>query len=313
MRAFGTDVWENLFYLYLAVALVIGALIIAWLCTSLVKYRARAGDPRPPDAPRPGVIPAERGHVIWVWVMAATIAIILAALAFQSIRAIAVVEDPPMDASNIYHNVTGFQFGWKVNYTGENGIPFQLIGDYYIPVDTNIVMNVTSQDVWHNFAVPDFRIRVDAIPGTVNHMWFKATEVGDTRMQCVMLCGSGHALMLGTIHAVSQTDYQAWLHQSSMSEYQKIVKKPGKATSVVNATFDGVTLNANGTAKANQPLVVAVNNTGTQTATFRLHDNESSRQFDVPAGQVGYAYFETHADTVLFDGPNTASNIQVVS
>jgi cytochrome c oxidase subunit 2 len=314
MEAFGTYLWDRLYYLYLAVAVIIGVLIIAWLCTSLVRFRARPGSKKPTDAPRAGVIPAERGHVGVIWLMVVVIALILAVLAFNSIEAIDVVEHPPANEFAIYHNVTGFQFGWKVNYSGEGGIPFTLIGDYYIPVETNIVMNVTSQDVWHNFAVPDFRIRVDAIPGNINHMWFKATQLGDTRIQCVMLCGNGHAGMISTLHAMTANDYAAWYHNESVTQYQKFVKSP-RGTTIVNATFDGVTLSvSSNNVTAAKPLIVQLNNTGPQSATFLLHTDAAQQEFTVPPGQAGYAWFLAPAGgLVLFDGPNTSNNLQVVS
>lgn len=312
MRAFGTDVWNELYDLYMVIALVIGALVIAWLVTAMVKYRAKAGDKRPADAPRAGVIPAERGRVVWVFVMAGVIAVILAGLAFKSIPAIDVVENPPEGEFALYHNVTGFQFGWKFNYTAEGGLPYQDVGVYTIPVDTNIVMNVTSQDVWHNFAVPDYRIRVDAIPGTVNHIWFKATETGSGHTVCVMLCGAGHALMRADLNVVSKADYAKFAHDESMQQYAKFAKRAGNT--VVNASFDGTTLSESGSAKAGAPFIVSLQNAGPKDATFRLHTDARDQSFTVPAGATGYGYFVAPTSgLVLFDGPNSSANIPVVS
>lgn len=312
MRAFGTDIWDGLFNLYMVIALIVGALVLGWLLTSLVKYRAKSGAPRPADAPRAGVIQAERGRVVWVFVMAGVIAVILAGLAVKSISAIDVIETPPAGEFAIHHNVTGYQFGWKFNYTAEGGLPYQDLGVYTIPVDTNIVMNVTSQDVWHNFAVPDYRIRVDAIPGTENHMWFRATETGVGHTVCVILCGTGHPFMRAELRVLSQSDYAKFAHDESVQQYERFAKRAGNV--VVNATFDGTTLNAAGNAKANAPFIVALLNSGTTPTTFHLHTGAQEQSFTVLAGQTGYGYFVAPpSGPVLLDAPGASANIQVVS
>jgi cytochrome c oxidase subunit 2 len=225
----GTALWDGLFYLYLGIALVVGAGVIGWLVWSMVKYRWRPGAARPADAPQPGVLPAERGHVLWVYVMAAVIAAIMFGLAFSTISAIDEIETPPQEPGAIHVNVTGYQFGWLFNYSGTDGVLFQQnsakTGEgFTVPVDAPVVMNVTSRDVWHNFAIPNFRIRVDAIPGEVNHMWFRAEAVGDDHTVCVMLCGSGHAFMRADLHVVSKADYDKWVAERSEAEFGAIAK-----------------------------------------------------------------------------------------
>src|SRR5438552_2205906 len=110
--------WTGLFNLYLVIALIVGALIIGWLLLSLVRYRARPGAPRPPDAPIPGMLQPERGTVLFSWIIALTIAAIMFGLAFSTIHAVDAIENPPPNEPSMHVDVTGFQFGWKYNYTG---------------------------------------------------------------------------------------------------------------------------------------------------------------------------------------------------
>src|SRR5882672_2785 len=119
----GADLWNGLFFLYMGIALAVGALVVGWLLLSLVKFRWRPGQARPKDAPLPGVAPAERGHVLWVYVMAGVIGAIMFGLAFVSISATDTVEHPPDDARSVFVNVTGYQFGWIFDYTGQGGVP----------------------------------------------------------------------------------------------------------------------------------------------------------------------------------------------
>jgi cytochrome c oxidase subunit 2 len=214
----------------MAIALVVGVLVIGWLLTSLVRFRAKPGDRRPADAPIPGYQPAERGRVLWIYVMAAAIGAIMLGLAFSTISAVDTVEHAPPGVPAVFVNVTGYQFGWIFDYTGQGGVPIRQVTPsdvqgLYAPVDTPVVFNVTSRDVWHNFAMPNFRIRVDAIPGQINHIWFNATQVGDDHTVCVMLCGANHALMRANMHILTQADFAQWLADNSTKQYQKLPKQ----------------------------------------------------------------------------------------
>lgn len=224
-----TGIFERLFFTYMTIAILVGGLVVGWLFYSMWRFRARPGDARPRDAPVPGVLPAERGHVLWVYVMAGGIAAIMFGLAFSTISAVDTLEHPPKDVPSSHHNVTGFQFGWRFNYTGAGGVPFNRVGEFTVPEDTPIVLNVTSQDVWHNFAIPDYRIRVDAIPGTVNALWFQANDPAETHLACVQLCGAGHAIMRANLHVLAKADYDAWLAKESKAEYEKLGKKGAQA------------------------------------------------------------------------------------
>jgi heme/copper-type cytochrome/quinol oxidase subunit 2 len=250
-----------------------------------VRYRARPDSPRPADAPIPGTVTPERGTVLFSWIIALVIAVIMFGLAFSTIHAVDAIENPPPDEPSLHYNVTGFQFGWKYNYTGEGGVNWQNVSDWTVPADTVVIMNITSQDVWHNFAFPNFRIRVDAIPGEVNHLWFKAKETGEERNACVQICGAGHAGMKAVMHVVTPAEYARFLHDSSMEQYAKLAKK-----SQVNATFDGTSLNVSALAKAASAL--SITNNGPSAATFSV---DGAYPVTVQPGQSGLLYVPTGA------------------
>lgn len=230
-----TAIFENLFYLYMAIAVAVGALVLGWLGYILVKYRARPETPRPADAPRAGMLPAERGHPIWSYVMALVIGGIMFGLAFSTISAVHTLETPPEGEEHLNVELVGFQFGWRIVYHGEGGVPIAKINDFTMPVDTAVVANVTSQDVWHNFALPTLRIRIDVVPGQVNHIWWKAHETGEIQPVCVQLCGNGHALMKGTMKFVPQDEFRAFLTNETEKAYASLER----SNPSVNVTFDG--------------------------------------------------------------------------
>lgn len=80
-----------------------------------------------------------------------------------------------------------------------------------VPVNKVVAVNVTAADVIHAFAVQAFGVKVDAVPGRLNHTWFKATREGLYYGQCQELCGKDHAFMPLAIRVVSEEKYKAWL------------------------------------------------------------------------------------------------------
>lgn len=82
-----------------------------------------------------------------------------------------------------------------------------------IPVDRTIQFNLRSADVIHNFGVPSFLTRMDAIPGRVNKLQVTPTVEGDYLGKCYELCGVYHSRMLFNVKVVSQAEYDAYLIQ----------------------------------------------------------------------------------------------------
>lgn len=88
----------------------------------------------------------------------------------------------------------------------------QLSVDNEIAVPENKVVHVlvTATDVIHNWTIPSFGSKVDAVPGRVTATWFKATKRGMYYGQCSELCGKDHASMPIAVRVVSQDDFDAW-------------------------------------------------------------------------------------------------------
>lgn len=312
-------IWNDLFYLYMGIALVVGALVVGWLVYNMIAFRARPGQPRPPDAPRPGVIPVERGHPVWGYVMALAIAGIMFGLAFGTISALDAMEKPVIQEGDqpLYMNVTGFQFGWKVDYVGAGGIPFQRINEWTVPADQPVIMNVTSQDVWHNFALPDYRVRIDAIPGEVTHIWFRALEPDVVNPVCVVICGTGHALMKSTMHVVPQEEYDQWLAAESAKEYARLERTfaDGTRGSFVNVTFDGDSLQAaKEEVAAGRPVVVNLVHDGASPQEFSVSGADGDdRRVTVQPGERAQFYLVPAGGTLTVRAGDATAEIRVVS
>lgn len=111
---------------------------------------------------------------------------------------------------NVYIDVTGHQWYWVFNYTDPDGHLLtngtnvtQTQNVLYIPANAIVEVNVTSADVIHDFNIPALGVRIDAIPGIINHYWFtipSGTKPGTHFLiQCTEFCGQGHYAMVGDV------------------------------------------------------------------------------------------------------------------
>jgi cytochrome c oxidase subunit II len=86
-------------------------------------------------------------------------------------------------------------------------------GELHMPLGKPIKVLLRSVDVLHDFYVPEFRAKMDMVPGLVTHFWLTPTRTGTFEILCAELCGVGHPQMRGTVVVDNETDYQAWLQQ----------------------------------------------------------------------------------------------------
>ena len=109
-----------------------------------------------------------------------------------------------------------------LNPTDPNGQDDILIEDSeaHLPIGQPIKVLMRSIDVLHNFAVPEFRAKMDMVPGMVTSFWFTPTRTGTFDILCFELCGIGHYLMRGNIVVEEESAFQAWLlEQPTFAEY----------------------------------------------------------------------------------------------
>ncbi len=125
-----------------------------------------------------------------------------------------------------------------LNTDDPNGRDDVLIEDseVHIPIDKPVKVLLRSKDVLHDFYVPQFRAKMDIVPGMVTYFWFTPIRTGTFDVLCFELCGVGHHNMRGLVVVESESDYQAWLQE-----------QPTFAQSMSRAvTEDGVNLVMNG-------------------------------------------------------------------
>lgn len=112
---------------------------------------------------------------------------------------------PPADSMDIF--VVGKQWMWKVQHP--EGV--REINELHVPINRNVRITLGSEDVLHDYYIPAFRVKMDAVPGKLTTMWFKATKPGTYQIFCAEYCGTQHSGMIGHVIAMEEHDYEAWL------------------------------------------------------------------------------------------------------
>ncbi len=80
-----------------------------------------------------------------------------------------------------------------------------------LPINQPVKFLLRSKDVLHNFTVPQFRVKMDLVPGMVTYIWLTPTRTGKFDVLCEELCGLAHFAMRGSVVVEEQADYDAWL------------------------------------------------------------------------------------------------------
>ena len=109
-----------------------------------------------------------------------------------------------------------------------NGRDDVIISDteIHLPLGKPVKVVLRSIDVVHDFYVPEFRAKMDMVPGMETYFWFTPTKTGTFEILCAGYCGVGHPMMRGTVVVDTESNYQAWLqHQKTFAELTAPVKK----------------------------------------------------------------------------------------
>jgi cytochrome c oxidase subunit 2 len=205
----------ELFWIMLAVCVFV-FFLLAWI---VVKYRLSANP-----------VPSKVHHntlleVAWT-IIPVIILVVIAVPSFKLLYFEAAIPKPDVQIRAI-----GKQWFWTYEYPGaaagftydslglddaaakKAGEPRLLGVDNIVVVPVNKVVEVetTGADVIHSWALPQMGVKMDAVPGRLNHTWFKATQTGTFYGECSELCGARHAFMPIEVKVVTDAEYAAWL------------------------------------------------------------------------------------------------------
>jgi len=124
---------------------------------------------------------------------------------------------PPADSEV---RIIAQQWAWSFVQPGPDGQldtadDIKTVDDLHVEVGKTYHYHLEARDVLHDFSVPVFRLKQDAIPGRVITGWWKATKTGVHDIQCAEICGIGHGLMGGRIHIESPEEHAAWMQANT--------------------------------------------------------------------------------------------------
>jgi cytochrome c oxidase subunit 2 len=156
--------------------------------------------------------------------------------------------DVPEGADEV--EVVGAQWQWSYRFPGADGVlgdvdarfvgpdnPFGMSKDdeagnddilvtsneLHLPIDRPVKLLLRSKDVLHDFAVPQFRVKMDLVPGMVTYVWLTPTRTGKFDILCMELCGIAHYAMRGYVVVDPPEDFASWLaKQPTWSDLQSI-------------------------------------------------------------------------------------------
>ena len=211
-----------------------GALFVGWSVFFIyVLLRFRKG--RHPVADHEGVKSGISTHLEFAVVLIEAVLLIGFAVPLWAKR----VNQFPATKDAILVHAIGQQFNWNFHLPGPDGQfgrreidlvsnsnPLGLdpsdpaakddivvLGELHVPVDRPVIIELSSKDVIHNFALPSMRMAQDAIPGQLIPMWFKPIKPGSYEVVCGQLCGLGHYGMKGMLVVDNPPEYEAWLKE----------------------------------------------------------------------------------------------------
>ena len=138
-----------------------------------------------------------------------------------------VKQDLPEKESEV--RVIAQQWAWTFVHPGADNTmgtadDITKVNELHVSTDTLYHYKLEALDVLHNFSVPVFRLKQDAIPGRVITGWFEPTVTGEYDIQCAEICGVGHGLMPARIHISSPEDYAAWVQRESAAVLAKAME-----------------------------------------------------------------------------------------
>jgi cytochrome c oxidase subunit 2 len=187
---------DALYFFLLAVSAFFSTLIAVLVIVFAIKYRRRSANEV--GAPIHGSIALE---LLWSAIPFGITMVMFvwgASVFFSMARA-------PRGAMEVY--VVGKQWMWKFQHVDGQ----REINELHVPVGRPVRLTMGSEDVIHSFFVPDFRVKMDVVPGKTSSVWFEATRPGRSHLFCTEYCGTKHSGMIGWIVAMEPADFQAWL------------------------------------------------------------------------------------------------------
>lgn len=183
--------------IFAAIYIIVASVIIF----ALMRFRSREGEPDPHQLPG-----NKRVEIIWTVIPF----IIVVALFVLTAHTMTLADPPPAPKPDIV--VVGHQWWWEFRYPDTGVIA---VNELHIPVGKPLSIRLDSEDVLHEFWVPELTRKMTAVPGHPNNIWLQSDKPGTYLGICSEFCGTQHAWMHFYVIAEPQADFDAWTKAQS--------------------------------------------------------------------------------------------------
>ena len=197
--------------------ILIAALVGFWfiLCNIvffyfIFRYRAKPGVPS-------GYVTGEEKELKrWVTIPHLLVLVCDLFIIYGAVRVSVDVKQTLPETPYATVRIIGQQWAWSFVHPGPDGQldtadDIKTVDELHIEANKPYIYQLEARDVLHDFSVPVFRLKQDAIPGRVISGWFEATGTGEYDIQCAEICGIGHGIMLGKIYIETPEQHAAWI------------------------------------------------------------------------------------------------------
>src|SRR6266511_98495 len=192
---------DTLYDVLMIVSIPIFVLVVTVVLYSVWAFRMRPGQEHEDGPPIHG---NTRLEVFWT----AIPAILLVSLCSYAYAVLNDIETKHAD--ELVVKVQAIQFAWTFSYPQADGRAV-VSNQLYLPKDKPVRFDIETKDVLHDFWVPAFRVKIDAVPGMTTRLRVTPTKLGTFPVVCAELCGLGHAVMRSTAHVLTPAAFDRWL------------------------------------------------------------------------------------------------------
>ncbi len=189
-----------LFGLHIQIIAFLFALIMVFMFYSIVVFRRKKGDTED------GAFIHGNAALEIVW----TIAPLVIVLYFGYLGLVTLNDITSPGRDELLVEVSSRQWSWSFHYPeyGENGIGSTTLN---LPQGRTVLLKLSSLDVIHDFWVPEFRVKQDAVPGMIKELRVSPTKIGAYKIRCAELCGLDHSTMYAAVNVMSSDDFEGWI------------------------------------------------------------------------------------------------------
>lgn len=187
-----------MFIMWVSTISVVGIVVaMVWIC---MKYKATSR-----EANEQALSQEDHSTVLEVIWSVAPMGFLVVMFVWGFVDLVA-LRTPPRDSVEIY--ATGQKWKWTFKYpTGH------VDSELHVPKGKNVRIIIKSVDVLHSLFIPEYRVKMDAVPGRYTDIWFNPREAGTSPIFCTEYCGTQHSDMLSQVTVHEEGGYEKWLEE----------------------------------------------------------------------------------------------------